>query len=188
MKHLLLMTGSIACAKATSLISEWVKRGDEVKVVCTPAALNFVGVATLEGLSQQQVMTSTYEDGAMMDHIHVSRWADQITVCPATANVINKLAAGIADDVVTTVLIAAYSHAQQLHKPIVVVPAMNTMMWQYPATQQAIKTLSGWGFHVMPPQAGDLACGEQGAGRMPEVSDILKLVDDLSASKTENQT
>ncbi|VAW46567.1 hypothetical protein MNBD_GAMMA02-1686 [hydrothermal vent metagenome] len=178
MKRLLLMTGSIACAKATSLISEWVKQGDEVKVVCSPGALNFVGLATLEGLSQQKVMTSTYAADAMMDHIHVSRWADQIILCPATANVINKLAAGIADDVVTTVWIAAYSHAQgsehQQSKPMLIVPAMNTMMWQYPATQNSIKTLRQWGVSVMHPDAGLLACGESGDGRMPEIAAILK--------------
>lgn len=173
MKRLLLMTGSIACAKATSLISEWVKRGDEVKVVCTPGTLNFVGLATLEGLSQQKVMTSTYEADAMMDHIHVSRWADQIILCPATANVINKLAAGIADDVVTTVWIAAYGHAKAQGKPMSVVPAMNSMMWQYPATEKAVHTLRQWGVNVMQPDEGPLACGENGGGRMPEISDIL---------------
>lgn len=179
MKRLLLMTGSIACAKATSLISEWVKQGDEVKVVCTPGALNFVGLATLEGLSQKEVMTSTYEAGAMMDHIHVSRWADQIILCPATANVINKLAAGIADDVVTTVWIAAYGHAIEHAKPMCLVPAMNSMMWQYPATQKAVETLSQWGVNVMQPEAGQLACGENGDGRMPEIVDILSHVEQL---------
>jgi len=174
MKRLLLMTGSIACAKATSLISEWVKQGDEVKVVCSPGALNFVGLATLEGLSQQKVMTSTYEDGAMMDHVHVSRWAEQIILCPATANVINKIAAGIADDVVTTVWTAAYSHAQEQNKTMLLVPAMNAMMWQYPATQKSIKTLIDWGVSVMQPTVGQLACGENGEGRMPELVEIMK--------------
>lgn len=179
MKRLLLMTGSIACAKATGLISEWVKQGDEVKVVCSPGALNFVGLATLEGLSQQKVMTSTYEDDEMMDHIHVSRWADQIILCPATANVINKLAAGIADDVVTTVWIAAYKHAQEQNKSMLLIPAMNSMMWQYPATQDSIKKLCQWDVHVMQPQAGQLACGETGEGRMPEIAEILKQAEQL---------
>ncbi len=174
MKRLLLMTGSIACAKATQLISTWVKQGDDVKVVCSPGALNFVGEATLEGLSQNPVMTSTYESGAMMDHIHVSRWAEQLILCPATANVINKLATGIADDVVTTVMIAA----QGLGKPTLIVPAMNTMMWQYAATQAAVKKLNQWNMPVLQPQSGDLACGETGAGRMPEVEDISKAVEE----------
>ena len=177
MKRLLLMTGSIACAKATSLISEWVKQGDEVKVVCSSGTLNFVGLATLEGLSQQKVMTSIYEGGAMMDHIHVSRWADQIILCPATANVINKLAAGIADDVVTTVWVAAFSHAQRHNKTMLVVPAMNAMMWQYPATQKSIRSLIDWGVDVMQPAVGELACGESGEGRMPELTEIMKRVE-----------
>ncbi len=176
MNRLLLMSGSIACAKATGLITSWVKQGDEVKVVCTEGALNFVGVATLEGLSGQKVMTSAFETDAMMDHIHVSRWADQIILCPATANVLNKLAAGIADDAVTTVFVAAFG----LKKPMLVVPAMNTMMWQYPATQNAVNTLTNWGVKIMQPQSGDLACGEQGAGRMPEVEAILNAVEQLS--------
>ena len=179
MKRLIMMTGSIACAKATALISTWVKQGDEVKVVCSPGALNFVGIATLEGLSQQKVMTSTYEVDAMMDHIQVSRWAEQIILCPATANVINKLAAGIADDVVTTVWVAAYSHAIEMSKPMLIVPAMNSMMWQYPATQNSVKTLQDWGVQVMQPQIGDLACGESGAGRMPEIETILNTVEQL---------
>ncbi len=170
MKRLLLMTGSIACAKATSLISEWVKQGDEVKVVCTPGALNFVGMATLEGLSQQRVMTSTYQTGEMMDHIHVSRWAEQIILCPATANVINKLTAGIADDVVSTVWVAAHG----LGKPMLLVPAMNAMMWQYPATQKSMATLNQWGVEVMLPDSGQLACGENGMGRMPEIAEIIE--------------
>ncbi len=173
MNRLLLMTGSIACAKATQLMSTWVKQGDEVKVVCTPGALNFVGVATLEGLSQNPVMTSTYEAGAMMDHIHVSRWADQIILCPATANVINKLAAGIADDPVTTVVVAAHG----LGKPLLIVPAMNTLMWQYPATQTSVNKLNQWNMTVMEPQSGTLACGENGAGRMPEIEEILSAVE-----------
>lgn len=175
MKRLLLMTGSIACAKATQLISTWVKKGDEVKVVCSPGALNFVGKATLEGLSQNQVMSSVYEIGAMMDHIHVSRWADQIILCPATANVINKLAVGIADDAVTTVFVAAFS----LKKPILIVPAMNTMMWQYPATQKSIEILEDWGVTTLQPKSGELACGENGAGRMPEIDEILSATEHL---------
>lgn len=175
MKKLLLMTGSIACAKATSLISEWVKQGDQVRVVTSPGALNFVGMATLEGLSQQSVMTSTYETDGMMDHIHISRWADQIILCPATANVINKLAAGIADDPVTTVWVAAFG----LKKPMLVVPAMNVMMWEYPATQVAIEKLQSWGVDFMLPQDGVLACGETGGGRMAEIADILVKVEQM---------
>ncbi len=179
MKRLLLMTGSIACAKATGLISAWVKQGDEVKVVCSQGALNFVGIATLEGLSQNSVMTSTYEVGAMMDHIHVSRWADQVVLCPATANVINKLSTGIADDVVTTVWVAAYG----LQKPMIVIPAMNTMMWEYPATQISMQKLKEWGVQIISPQAGQLACGESGEGRMSEIDEILAYIENMQTQE-----
>lgn len=172
-KHLVMMSGSIACAKATGLISEWVKKGDEVRVIASQSALQFIGEATLEGLSQKPMMTDTFEPGDMMAHIHVSRWADDLILCPATANTINKLAAGIADDVLTTTWVAAHG----LGKPMTVVPAMNSMMWQYPATQEAIRKLTTWGVNVMPTAEGDLACGEQGIGRLPEVVDILAYLD-----------
>ncbi len=176
MNRLLLMTGSIACAKATGLISEWTKQGDVVQIITSKSVFEFLGLATLEGLSQRPVMTDTFEPGAMMDHIHHSRWADQIILCPASANVINKIARGIADDVITTTWIAAYG----LGKPMIIVPAMNSMMWQYPATQSSIKQLANWNVKVMPIAKGNLACGEQGEGRMPEVTDILEFVEQLS--------
>ena len=172
MKHLLMMSGSIACAKATGLISEWVKQGDEVQVIATQSALEFVGLATLEGLSQKPVMVDTFEVGGMMEHIHASRWADDIVLCPASANTINKLAAGIADDVLVTAWIAAHG----LGKPMTIVPAMNSMMWAYPATRSAVEKLTSWGVKIMAPAAGDLACGEKGAGRMPEVVEILSFL------------
>ena len=169
MKHLLMLSGSIACAKATGLISEWVKRGDEVQVMASASALKFVGEATLEGLSQKPVMTDTFESGNVMAHIHISRWADEIVLCPATANTINKLSAGIADDLLTSTWVAAFG----LKKPMTIVPAMNSMMWQYPATQASIEKLKNWGVKIVAPQQGALACGELGDGRMAEVNDIL---------------
>jgi len=169
MNKLLLMSGSIACAKTCGLISAWVKAGHQVKVVVTEAVTEFVGEATLEGLSGHPVMSDTFARGDMMSHIHVSRWADAIIVCPATANVINKITAGIADDMLTTTWIAAYD----LKKPMIVIPVMNAAMWHYPATVKSIETLKQWGVEVINPDQGDLACGEYGAGRMPEVDDLL---------------
>ena len=170
---LMMMSGSIACAKATGLISEWVKQGHQVQVMCTESTLEFVGLATLEGLSQRAVMTHTFGPGLMMEHIHASRWADVIILCPATANSINKLAHGIADDVVSTTWIAGHG----LGKPMWLVPAMNSLMWQYPATQESIQKLTSWGVNIIEPARGELACGEQGAGRMPEVVEILKVME-----------
>jgi phosphopantothenoylcysteine decarboxylase/phosphopantothenate--cysteine ligase len=172
---LLMMSGSIACAKATGLISEWVKRGDQVRVAATPSVQHFVGRATLEGLSGAPLFDDTFAPGHAMDHITLAQWADLIVVCPATANLLNKLAAGIGDDAVTTLWQAAWGRSV----PMFVVPAMNSHMWQYPATRDSVARLRSWGVHVLPTAEGDLACGERGAGRMLETADIIQQVDAL---------
>ncbi|HHL32601.1 MAG TPA: bifunctional phosphopantothenoylcysteine decarboxylase/phosphopantothenate--cysteine ligase CoaBC [Oceanospirillales bacterium] len=172
MKIVLMMSGSIASAKATGLISLWRKAGHEVKVACTPSVFEFVGKATLEGLSDNTVVSSVFEEDNMMEHIHLSRWADKIVLAPATANIINKLVAGIADDVVSTSWVAAL----ELGKPMYIAPAMNSMMWNYPATQNSIKQLQNWGVNVLLPQSGELACGENGSGRLMEIEDINRSI------------
>ncbi|MFK8012984.1 MAG: bifunctional phosphopantothenoylcysteine decarboxylase/phosphopantothenate--cysteine ligase CoaBC [Marinicellaceae bacterium] len=172
MNILMLMTGSIACAKATGLISLWRKNGHQVKVIASASALKFVGIATLEGLSGQQVAESTFDEGNMMDHINLSREADIIILAPATANSINKLTNGTADDMITTTWIAAL----ELNKPMYIAPAMNAKMWDYPATQKSISQLSNWGINILSPQSGDLACGEKGSGRMMEIDQIDAIV------------
>jgi phosphopantothenoylcysteine decarboxylase/phosphopantothenate--cysteine ligase len=169
---LLMMSGSIACAKACALISSWVKQGHQVQVACTPSVAEFIGHATLEGFSGRPVLDSAFTPGQVMDHIHVARWADVVVAAPATSNLINKFAAGIADDVVTSLWQAAYGSG----KPMFIVPAMNTHMWNYPATQASIQTLGGWGIHVLATADGDLACGEFGAGRMLEPEAIMAAI------------
>ncbi len=170
MNILLMMSGSIACAKASALISLWTKAGHQVKIVCSPSVFEFIGKATLEGLSNTKVHSSVFAQDAMMEHIHLSRWADKIILAPATANTINKLVAGIADDMLSTTWIAALA----LNKPMIIAPAMNGMMWHYPATQNSIKVLQSWGVQILFPQTGALACGENGAGRLMEVEAIDK--------------
>lgn len=170
---LLLMSGSIACAKASGLVSAWVKQGHSVRVAMTASAQAFIGPATLEGLSGQPVFDDAFETGRAMDHIRWAQWADLVVVAPATANLINKLATGLADDAVTTLWQAAWGR----NIPLFLVPAMNTQMWRYPATRQHVAQLRQWGVHVMPTAEGDLACGEQGAGRMLEVDDLLSRID-----------
>lgn len=174
---LLLMSGSIACAKATGLISAWVKRGDQVRVACTPSVRHFVGNATLEGLSGAPVFDDTFAPGRAMDHIALAQWADLVVLCPATGNTINKLAAGIGDEAVTTLWQAAWGRGL----PQFVVPAMNSHMWDYPATRDSVARLRGWGVHVLPTAEGALACGEQGAGRMLEPEQIMADIDALLA-------
>jgi len=174
---LLLMSGSIACAKASSLISEWTKRGHKVRVACTRSVAEFIGPSTLQGLGTEMVFDNVFTPGQAMEHISLGKWADIIIAAPATSNLINKLSAGIADDAVSTVWQAAYGQG----KPMVIVPAMNTRMWRYPATQESIKCLKQWGIHVLPVAEGELACGEQGEGRMLEPSEILQTVERLFA-------
>lgn len=177
---LLLMSGSIACAKASSLVSAWVKQGHQVQVACTPSVAEFIGHATLEGFSGRPVLGSAFTPGQVMDHIHLARWADVVVAAPATSNLINKFAAGLADDVVTSLWQASYGSA----KPMFVVPAMNTHMWNYPATQASMETLRSWGIHLLPTAEGDLACGEFGAGRMLEPEAILAAISPYFPGRT----
>lgn len=172
MKLLLMMSGSIAAAKVSGLISMWRKAGHEIKVICTQSVFEFVGKATLEGLSDNQVISSVFEEDNTMEHIHLSRWADIVVLAPATANTINKLVAGIADDIVTTSWVAAL----ELGKPMYIAPAMNSMMWNYPATRRSITQLQNWGVNVLFPQSGELACGEKGTGRLMEIDEINNVI------------
>ena len=176
---LMLMSGSIACAKASSLISEWTKRGHRIRVACTRSVAEFVGHSTLQGLGAEMVFDNVFAHDHQMEHIALGKWADIIIAAPATSNLINKLSAGIADDAVSTVWQAAYGQG----KPMVIVPAMNTRMWRYPATQESVNRLRQWGIHVLPVGDGELACGERGEGRMLEPVDILKTVDRLLGFK-----
>ncbi|KAA9132045.1 bifunctional phosphopantothenoylcysteine decarboxylase/phosphopantothenate--cysteine ligase CoaBC [Marinihelvus fidelis] len=174
-KILLMMSGSIACAKATTLISTWRKAGHAVRVACTPSVRSFVGSATLEGLSGEPVFDDTFTSGRIMDHVELARWADMVVVCPATSNLLNKLAAGIADEAVSTLWQAAWGRGL----PMFIVPAMNTRMWNYPATREAVRRLGEWGAHVLPVGAGALACGEQGEGRMLEPERVIDTIESL---------
>jgi len=172
---LLLMSGSIACAKASTLISEWTRQGHKVRVACTRSVAEFVGPATLQGLGAEMVFDNVFAPGQAMEHISLGQWADIVIAAPATSNLINKLSAGIADDAVATLWQAAYGQG----KPMVLVPAMNTRMWRYPATQESVNRLKQWGIHVLPVGKGELACGEHGEGRMLEPYEIMQSVERL---------
>jgi len=176
---LLLMSGSIACAKAATIISEWRQRGGQIKVVCSRNVAEFIQPATLQGLGAEMVFDNVFEEGQAMEHISLGQWADVILAAPATSNLINKLAAGIADDAVTTVWQAAYG----LNKPMFIAPAMNARMWGYPATQASVERLQQWGIRILPVGEGQLACGEIGEGRLLEPSEILRKMDEVAESK-----
>src|ERR1700689_3067871 len=125
-----IVTGSIAAYKACDAVSRLVQRGPRVRAVATGAALRFVGTATLEGLTGEPVLTDLFQPGAALEHINLTRWADLVVVCPATAHTLNRFAAGLADD-----LAGALFLAHDRTKPFLVAPAMNPAMWSHPATQ-----------------------------------------------------
>jgi len=162
------LSGSIAAHKACHVISRLKQAGCDVQTVATASALQFVGPATLEGLTGRAVATDTFATGSHMDHIHLVRWADLIVLCPATANTINRLAAGIGDDLVGTMFLA-----HDFAKPYVVVPAMNASMYDHPATTASLHRLREWGIEILEPDAGSLACGEIGPGRLADPDMIL---------------
>lgn len=164
---LIAVSGGIAAYKACEVLRGLQKAGCEVKVVMTEDATRFVGTATFEALSGHAVVTSLYgSDEGAIPHISLTDWANVTLVCPATANVMAKMVAGIADDALTATLLAAAG-------PVVVAPAMNVRMWQHPATQQNVATLAGRGVHVVMPESGRLACGEVGSGKLASVEDIV---------------
>jgi phosphopantothenoylcysteine decarboxylase/phosphopantothenate--cysteine ligase len=166
------LTGSIAGYKACDAISRLVQLGHRVRAVATRSALRFVGEATLEGLTGEHVFSDLFEPGAAMEHINLTRWADALVVCPATANTLNRFAAGLADD-----LAGALFLAHDRSKPFLVAPAMNPAMWSHPATQESVAKLAQWGVRFIAVGEGRTACGEVGEGRLAEPADIVAAIE-----------
>ena len=168
MRVVLGVTGSIAAYKACELVRLLVKRGDEVHVVMTEHARAFVTPLTFQTLSRNPVECDLFADPQdwRPGHISLAAAADLVVVAPATANVLAKMAHGLADDLLSSTLLATKA-------PIVVAPAMNTGMWENPATQANVATLAARGVRIVSPGVGDLACGTAGAGRMAEPDEIL---------------
>ena len=168
-KILFQLTGSIACYKACNVISMLVKDGHEVITSCTESALKFIGRATLEGLTRRPVYTDMFQPARALDHIDLTKWADLAIVCPATANIISKLAHGIADDCISTLFLA-----YDLEKPFLIAPAMNQNMYNHPATRKSIGILKEWNVNVLNTAEGRQACGDSGPGRMLEPDEIYE--------------
>ena len=160
-KILFKISASIAAYKSAYLISKLVQSGFEVQTVVTESALKFIGKATLEGLTGKPVLIDHFEDGKMMNHINLMKWADIIILCPASANTINKMANGIADNLVTSLFLA-----HSWDKPYLIAPAMNTAMYNHPATQESLNKLTKWGVTILPINSGYLACGDVGEGKL----------------------
>ncbi len=182
------VTGGIAAYKTAELVRLFQDRGLDVQVVMTAAARNFVTPLTLASLSGHKVISEMFGSegqepnlASAIEHIHVAQGIDALVIAPATANVIAKMAHGIADDFLTTLVLAS-------KVPVIVAPAMNVNMWENAATRQNVERLRERGYHIIEPDEGYLACGMTGAGRMASVPaiartvfEILQLRDDLSA-------
>jgi phosphopantothenoylcysteine decarboxylase/phosphopantothenate--cysteine ligase len=165
---LLIVGGGIAAVKVPDLIRRLRERGAAVRCILTKSGGQFVTPLTLAALSGDKVYTDLFSltDEAEMGHIRLSREADMLLVAPATADLMAKMAHGLADDLATTALLAT-------DKPVMIAPSMNVMMWTHPATQANLATLQARQIAIVGPGSGDLACGEVGDGRMAEVPDII---------------
>jgi phosphopantothenoylcysteine decarboxylase/phosphopantothenate--cysteine ligase len=175
---LLIVGGGIAAYKAAELIRMFRKEGHSVTPVLTEGGSHFVTPMSLAALAESPVYTSLWDlkDEAEMGHIQLSRAADLVLVCPATADLLARMTAGIADDLATTLLLAT-------DKPVVVAPAMNVRMWQHAATKRNVEQLRADGITVLKPDEGPMACGEYGPGRLPEPADILARIKPLLNSE-----
>ena len=170
---LLVISGGIAAYKSLELIRRLRERGVEVRTILTEGGAQFVTPLSVAALSESKVYQELFSltDESEMGHIRLSRESDLIVVAPASADLLAKLAQGLADDLASTTLLAA-------DKPVLIAPSMNTMMWAHPATQANIATLKSRGVLQIGPEAGDLACGEFGSGRMAEPMEILAAIEE----------
>ncbi len=166
------LTGGIACYKSAELVRELVKAGASVRVMMSAGAQHFITPLTLQTLSGHPVVTDTFDltQESEIGHIRLADSADAVIIAPATANVIGKLAAGIADDLITTVLLA-------VRAPILLAPAMNVNMWENPIVQANLGRLRAYGFHIIEPGEGFLACGWEGKGRLPDTHVLVAEVE-----------
>ena len=173
MKEIVLgVTGSIAAYKAAEIANILVKRGMNVNVIMTEAATKFIAPLTFQTLTKNRVYTDMFEEIAYSDvrHISLAQKADCVVIAPATANLIGKTAAGIADDMLTTVVMAVKN------KPVIICPAMNTAMYENVITQNNIKKLLDCGYQFVEPKEARLACGDLGKGALADVETIVATI------------
>jgi len=170
-KILLIICGGISAYKSLELIRLLKKQGAKVKTILTKSAKEFVTPLSVASLSKERVYDDLFnpENEAVMDHISLSRWADVILVAPATANTISKLSAGSSDDLASTVILAS-------DKDVFLTPAMNVRMWEHPSTKQNLNKLKSYGYKIIGPEVGDMACGEFGKGKMTDPKDIFQTI------------
>ena len=181
-KILLVICGGISAYKCLEIIRGLKKNNAQVKTILTKSAKEFVTPLSISSLSQEKVYDDMFsiENETEMDHISLSRWADLILVAPATANTISKLSSGSADDLASTVILAS-------DKEIYLVPAMNVRMWEHPSTKGNLNKLINYGYKVIGPEIGDMACGEFGEGKMTEPNEIVKEIKSYFKIKEKNK-
>ncbi|BFJ01769.1 MAG: bifunctional phosphopantothenoylcysteine decarboxylase/phosphopantothenate--cysteine ligase CoaBC [Priestia megaterium] len=179
---LLCVSGGIAVYKAAALTSKLVQAGAEVKVMMTSSACEFVTPLTFQALSRNPVYTDTFDekDPSVIAHIDLADWPDLILVAPATANMIGKIANGLADDMISTTLLAATA-------PVWIAPAMNVHMYDHPAVKKNMSTLSSFGYSFVEPGEGYLACGYVGKGRLEEPETIVSLIGSYFSQASDTQ-
>ena len=159
------VSGSIAAYKSCELVRLLQKKGAQVRVCMTPSAKEFVGELTFKALTGEEVLSDWKDGKTGLEHIFWARWADSFAVAPATANTMAKISTGIADNFLNSVALA-------YHRKIVFAPAMNSQMYANPATRENINRLRSWGHIIVEPASGELACGEEGEGKLADIDDI----------------
>ncbi len=169
-KILLGVTGGIAAYKAVELASKLTKRGAKVKTILTASATRLISPLTFKSITHQTVSTEMFDLNSEIEHITLADWADIVVIAPATANIIGKTAAGIADDLLSTTIMATTA-------PVFFVPAMNVHMYSNKVLQANIRKLSELNFYFMEPDSGKLACGYEGKGRLPETDEIIYYIE-----------
>ena len=181
-KILLIICGGISAYKSLELIRLFKKNGSRVKTILTKNAKEFVTPLSVSSLSQEKVYDDIFsaENEAEMDHISLSRWADAVLVAPITANTISKVASGNAEDLASTVLLAS-------NKQIFLAPAMNVRMWEHPSTKENILKLKSFGYKIIGPEIGDMACGEYGEGKMTEPNEIVNTLKNYFSNLDKNK-
>ena len=170
-KILLIICGGIAAYKSLEVIRLLKKNGSSVKTILTNNAKNFITPLSVASLSQEKVYTDLFnsDNESEMDHISLSRWADLILIAPATANTISKISFGLSDDLASTVVFAS-------DKKIFIAPAMNVRMWEHQSNKNNIKKLNDFGYEIIGPEIGEMACGEYGMGKMSEPEKIINYI------------
>ena len=181
-KILLIICGGVSAYKSLEIIRLFKKSNAEIKTILTKGAKEFVTPLSVTSLSQGKVYDDLFnlENEAEMDHISLSRWADVIVVAPATANTISKLSQGSSEDLASTVILAS-------NKQIFLVPAMNIRMWEHQSTKNNLKNLKSYGYKLVGPVIGDMACGEYGEGKMSDPLDIFNEITSFLSDKIKNK-